>query len=54
MSSSESQSKNSKNAVNKDVIFPILYEVVILDYKMQGMNGMDVAKEYWQSILIRG
>jgi CheY-like chemotaxis protein len=43
-SSPESQSKNSKNAVNKNVV-STLFVVVILDYKMPGMNGMEVAKE---------
>jgi CheY-like chemotaxis protein len=39
-SSRGSQSKNSRNnAVNKDAVISAPYDLVILDYKMPGMNG---------------
>lgn len=46
LSSSTSNESNSRyNASSKETVPLNLYDVVILDYKMPGMNGMDVAKE---------
>ena len=46
LSSSTSNESNSRyNSSSKETAPLNLYDVVILDYKMPGMNGMDVAKE---------
>ena len=44
-SSTSNESNSRYNSSNKETAPLNLYDVVILDYKMPGMNGMDVAKE---------
>ena len=45
LSSTSNESNSRYNSSNKETGPLNLYDVVILDYKMPGMNGMDVAKE---------
>ena len=44
-SSTSNESNSRHNSSSKETAPLNLYDVVILDYKMPGMNGMDVAKE---------
>jgi len=44
-SSTSNESNSRYDSSNKETAPLNLYDVVILDYKMPGMNGMDVAKE---------
>ncbi len=53
LSSTSNETNSRYNSSNKETGPLNLYDVVILDYKMPGMNGMDVAKEILGSTLIR-